>query len=181
MPCLQNSLTTTLYEEADLEPCFLACAANVLAGRCLWEKWVQSSVSSSRQEGSKTIQQGHLVLCRRSSGEDSSLCENSPWSLPSQNASLVCSASSTFYVLAQDGEGRGCLWLSGNPTFISVAKVVPHLNCIVVFSITQSCHRQAAFSCFTVIAVCSLGGKKSVIIYLIGMSAHLCSCDKWRS
>lgn len=32
-----------------------------------------------------------------------------------------------------------------------------------------------------VIAVCSLGGKKSVIIYLIGMSARLHSCDKWRS
>ena len=62
--------------------------------------------------------------------------------------------------------------------FIAVTTVVTQLNCIVLFTITESCQKQAAFSCSPVIAVCSLGGKKSVIIYLIGMSARLCSCDK---
>lgn len=108
-------------------------------------------------------------------------CSKVPLTLACSKHYLVCSISSKLSILAQDGKGRSCLYLSGNYTSISVAKVVTQLSWIVLFSITWSRQRQAVFSCSALIVVCSLWGKKSAIIDLIGTSAHLCKCDKCHS
>lgn len=80
------------------------------------------------------------------------------------------------------GRRRQSLSLSlGNFMPISVAQVVTQLSWIVLFSITWSRQKQAVFSCSALIAACSLWGEKSVIIDLIGTSAHRCNGDKCHS
>lgn len=130
------SLTTTLYEEPDLEPCFLARAANAPADRCSWEQWAKSTVSSFSQDDTKAVQQGQLR----------SLLEGLPETLFVETLLDPCSLRMpplsvqlpAHLCLSTGWRSRGRRWLSGNSRFISVAKVVTQLSCIVLFSITQA-------------------------------------------
>lgn len=108
-------------------------------------------------------------------------CSKVPLTLACSKHYLVCSISRKLSIIAQDGKGRGCLSPSGNHVSVPVAKVVTQLSWIVLFSITRSRQNQAVSSCSALIAVCSLWGKKSAIIDLIGTSAPLCKHDKCHS
>lgn len=114
-----RALTTTLHCFAEHCKC---------AGKWLWKEWVKNTISSFRQETLKLFSRVNLVLFWRVfwrrflSVWKLVLTRSFPKYFP------ICSTSSTLSPIAQDGEGRGCLWTSGNSTFIFVAKVVTQLS-----------------------------------------------------